>query len=379
MKRIAKLKVIGAGPTGCLTAIALAHNKYDVTLTDLLSEEQLLKRDRVYAITHSSRRFFEKNHIWNDLNSIMKPFKRLIIEDSFLNNKITLDRNDLKKCNYSSKDLGWIIDHKDLMGYLFEKIKRNQNIKLLLQSDLNDNFNSFDYYLAADGVSSSSRKKWNIKRMRIPYNQSCITFKALLRSINTNVAYEILRPDGPMAILPINSDLYQIVLTAPSNKCHKLLSLSSADFLDKIAITLPPSIEIDCLYNQPQCFPQELSIAYSLNRGNNFLIGESAHSIHPIGGQGLNLSIRDIGAIIELLNNSREPNSFRLKEYTIFILSRYIDILMISFITDSLIRIFSNKSLLLIPFRRFAFTILNKSSFFRIIILSLMTDGAIFK
>ena len=378
MKINSNIKVIGAGPTGCLTALALSFNKLHITLTELQSEEQLLNRDRAYAITHSSRRFFESIHIWNDLIVLTTPFEKLLIQDSFFNQQIILDNNDLKKNNYSSKSIGWIIEHRDLMKYLIDKIKDNKYIKLELNSIINNSIKSFDYCLAADGPSSFSRRKWKINRLRIPYKQSCITFKALLRSVNANQAYELLRPEGPMAILPISSDLYQIVLTAPTKKCHKLLNLSPSEFLDKIAIRLPPSIEIDSLYNSPQCFPQELSIAYSLNRDNNFLIGEAAHSIHPIGGQGLNLSIRDIRSFINLVNKNRGCNSFKFKDYSIFILTRYTDILLTSFITDSVIRVFSNKSLFLLPIRRIAFAILNNSRYFRVKILSLMTDGTDF-
>ncbi len=372
------IKVLGAGPSGALLAIALANINTEVYLFDILDMEKLLSRDRSYAITHSTRRLLEKLGIWSELNNKAIPFKELSIIDSVINKNIILSTKDLEENNYKSKAVGWTIDHKILMEVLFEKLSKNNKINLQLNClQIKDN-RDYDYYFAADGISSKSRNKWNIGTYSYRYRQKCITFKALLRVNHSNRAYEVFRQDGPMAILPMGHDLYQVIISTTSSICENLITLPTSLFLDKVSTMLPSGLEIDSLYNNPEVFPLSLSVSKKLIVANKFLVGESAHSLHPVGGQGLNLSIRDINALTLLLNDRKNRNyngliSKRSKSF--FILNRYIDILSTSFLTHTLILIFSNSFTVLRFIRYFTFSLLRKAPYLRRLLLSLFTDG----
>ena len=372
------IKVLGAGPSGSLLAIALANSNTKVYLFDILDMEKLLSRDRSYAITHSTRRLLEKLGIWSELKNKAIPFKELSVLDSVINKSIVLSTKDLNESNYKSNAVGWTIDHKILMEVLFEKINISNQINLQLNClKIKDDID-YDYHFAADGISSKSRNKWNIGTYSYIYRQKCITFKALLRVNHSNRAYEIFRKEGPMAILPMGNDLYQVVISSPSSICENLITLPTSLFLDKVSTLLPSGIEIDSLYNNPEVFPLALSVSKKLIVANKFLVGESAHSLHPVGGQGLNLSIRDINALTLLLNDRKNRNHIGLiskRSKSFFILNRYIDILSTSFLTHILIVIFSNSFTVFRFIRYLTFILLRKAPYLRRLLLSLFTDG----
>ncbi len=375
------VKVLGAGPTGSLLAIALANINTKVYLFDILDTEKLLSRDRSYAITHSTRRLLEKLGIWSELKNKAIPFKELSVLDSVINKSIVLSTKDLFRSNYQSNAVGWTIDHKILMEVLFEKVNKSNQINFQLNClKIKDDID-YDYYFAADGIFSKSRNKWNIGTYSYRYRQKCITFKALLRVNHSKRAYEIFRKEGPMAVLPMGNDLYQVIISSPSSICENLIALPSSLFLDKVSTLLPSGLEIDSLYNNPEIFPLSLSVSKKLSVANKFLVGESAHSLHPVGGQGLNLSIRDINALTLLLNDRKNRNDIGLiskRSKSFFILNRYIDILSTSFLTHILIVIFSNSFIILRFIRYLTFSLLRKVPYLRRFLLSLFTDGLSF-
>ncbi|KGG15226.1 MULTISPECIES: FAD-dependent monooxygenase [unclassified Prochlorococcus] len=373
-------KVIGGGATGALLSLALCKEKLNVSIFENQTYESIISRDRVYAITHSSRRLFQKLNIWSEIREYLNPFNSLIIEDSIINKKFLLETKDLSIDSQKYNAIGWTIDHKELMNFLFNKLGNYPNIKLYFdckQSFSDDNI-GYDYYFAADGLSSLYRTKWNIKRHYFRYHQACVTFKIILRGDNLNQAYEIFKQDGPMAILPVKAGQYQIVLSSSLQKCEQIINLSTSRFFDYIAPLFPSHLEVDQLVNQPQSFPLCFSLARNLRKGNKFLLGESAHSLHPVGGQGLNLSIRDIDSIITMIYHDNKNNrKYHVKKINRdnYSCRRYIDIIVTSLLTDSLVRFFSNKNTVLTILRRLVFIFLIKFTYLRKIILSIMTDG----
>ena len=94
--------------------------------------------------------------------------------------------------------------------------------------------------------------------------------------------------------------------TTIRKKSDNLIELPISNFLDKVATFLPEGIEIDSLYNKPQAFPLRLSMSRKLLKKNCFLVGEAIHSIHPVGGQGLNLCLRDVITLQSLITRFKQ-------------------------------------------------------------------------
>ena len=197
-------------------------------------------------------------------------------------------------------------------------------------------------------------------KLNYKYVQACVTFKALLRVPYQKRAYEIFRHEGPMAILPMGNNIFQVVWSAPLDKCRYRNSLSESIFLDNLAAVMPEGLEPDIMIGKQNYFPLSFSLPLDLSMGKHILVGESAHTCHPVGGQGLNLSWRDVKELRTLLIKSKS-NLISIKSVPkIYSRKRYFDILTIGLFTDFLIRLFSNRNLTYIVFRRFIFYLLLK-------------------
>ncbi len=372
-----KVKILGSGPTGALLAIALASRDCKVFLFDPKPEVDLLERSRAYAVTHSSRRLLQELDIWTELKSLLIPFKTLEITDTEIQNNVSFKIRDLAYRNQTNHSIGWIIDHKSLMHTLISRIKDSKNITFQFGTSCNSDIEDNDFVFAADGPLSPSRRYWGMKRYVINYNQGCLTAKVLIRGSDNSTAYEILRHEGPFAVLPMGANIFQVVWSAPYYLCERRSKLSDTDFLDRLSPLLPNGLEPDFLIDEIRAFPVRLAIPRSLYHGRKIIVGEAAHSVHPVGGQGLNLCFRDVKCILNLFADTKTKSLLLDNFGFIYSIQRYLDILFVGIFTDLLVRLFSNRNYFLKPIRIFLFYALSRISLLRNLTLKLMTDGVL--
>ena len=367
------IAIIGSGLTGSLAAISLAKAGYRVDLYERLSDEVLINRDRSYAITHSSRRILEKSGVWHEIASDLVPFKYLNVIDYDLNKRVKFVLNDLIKENRKYSSIGWIAKHNKTMLAILKLISNIDNINRIPTSVI-PNTNNYDLIIAADGSNSTTKKRLNTPSFNFNYDQICITAKVLIRGLDSNEAFEILNPEGPCAVLPLGGDLFQVICSQSIKKSSYSLSLPKSLFLDYLSTILPYGIEPDTIIDEPKSYPIKFLLNYSFYSGKYIYLGEASHTFHPVGGQGLNLCWRDVESLTSLLSSPI------IRNYSFFIpfiysVSRLVDVLSISILTDFLVRYSrSNSYIFFIP-RIFIFFILNRSRIARKIILNIMTNG----
>ncbi len=369
------IKIIGAGPTGSLLAIFLASEKFNITIIEPLSESELLSKDKGYAITQSSKKIFEEIGLWNIIEKVAVGFSSLSIIDDELSQSVLVRNNDLKSFNRDELNIGWVVEHKDLMNILIDKIRTNNFIKKFKSDDINDN--NFDFILAADGRDSSYRKLWKINYLKRYYNQRCISFKALLKGAPRKRAYEIFRHEGPLALLPLNNDIYQVIWFSSRSETQLKLKLTKLKLLNKLESILPDQIRPEKIISDISSYSVIQAFALpKFSKYKNILVGDAAHSFHPVGGQGLNSCIRDIFELTIAINRYKESNYLERKLFSLsFFLQRLIDILSLIIFTDFLVKLFSNKIVLLYPMRLLIFYMLRKFKYIRTNVFSLMTDS----
>ncbi len=363
------IHVVGAGPSGALLALALAKT-HSVVLEDLQSFQALISRSRAYAITHSSRRLFSQLGLWEDLLPCLTSFSKLDLRDQGCNQKVIFSLSDLDPESRSHGAIGWILDHRPLMQLLLDRLVQSENVVLQLGGPSELPLEA-RFVVAADGPRSATRQSWGIKTLEHTYTQGCLTAKVALRGAEPGSAYELFRPEGPLAVLPLSDGSYQVVWSAPLNLCRQRAALAPGPFLDRLASVLPEDIQPDLLLDQPAAIPQQLMLARQFGSRRGVLIGESAHRCHPVGGQGLNLCWRDVSTLVALINKPSNPNriawSYQLK--------RLPDVLLVSLATDQLVRLFSNRLLWLLPLRHLILKCLSGSRALRRLSLRAMTNG----
>jgi len=369
------IKVIGAGPTGSLLALFLAQSKCNVTLIEPLSDAELLKKDKGYAITQCTRKIFEELNLWHNIQQSSFGFTSLSIIDDVLSQSVLVRNNDLKRLNNDQANIGWVVEHKFLMKLLINKINNNKFIKKLNHDSTFDE--DFDFILASDGRESSTRKKWKIKYFKSLYKQKCISFKAILNGSPPKRAYEIFKSQGPLALLPLSNNIYQIIWFSSESDTKLKLELTHPNLLEKLRDELPDNIIPEKIISNISTFSLAKAFALpNLKNFKNILVGESAHSFHPVGGQGLNSCIRDVYELSLMINNYENLSNINRKFFSLkYYLNRSIDIISLILFTEFLVTFFSNKIIILYPFRYLIFFILKKVPFMRIHIFSVMTDS----
>jgi|GEM_PF-944880 len=374
-------KIVGSGPTGILLSIALSKLDLNIYLTDLLTREQLISQDKTYAITHSTRKILDKFSIWEKLKPYLFGFTKLSISDSVTSSFTTLRISDLDEDISAENNIGWVIKHSDLMNVFFQEIDIHKNIFFKSRQNLSQEKFIFDYkFISTGAIPINNKKSSNFLYIRKKYNQSCLTFKAILRGNLERCAYEIFREEGPLALLPLDKNLYQIIWTSSTSKSIDRLNADKNFLMDNLSTILPDYFKLDQIVGEVNLFPVSLSINFSMFNSKKLLfVGDSFHTFHPVGGQGLNTCWRDVNNIFDILNENSFVNKKNLKFFKFkYYLNRFIDIFFTLVITDSLITFFANRNFLLIPIRKISFKLLNKFLFIRKIVLNQMTKSIIF-
>ena len=370
-------RVNGAGPTGALAALALAAAGWRVQLFDPLPRQRLLGIQRAYAFTHSSRRLLQRLGLWEALAPQLSGFSQLHLVDGALGRSVGFRSTDLGPL---AGAVGWIGSHGPLMALLLERLEANPAIAVVLgerscpppppgQGEV------FDLVVAADGADSPTRRQQGIGQWHHSYAQACLTAQVGLRGAAADQAWEILRPEGPFAVLPMGAGRHQLVWSAPAWRCRKLETLGDTAFLDALVGPLPEHLQPEVLFDQPRCFPVTLQLAKRLQRGNTVLVGDSAHRCHPVGGQGLNLGWRDVEALMDLAEKVSAGRLAPGRLGAAYGRRRWPDVLLTLALTDLLVRLFSNRQPLLLPLRALALTGLRHSARLRTLALVPMTMG----
>ena len=365
-----EIHVLGAGPTGALSALALGLHGQRVVLFDPLTASELQERSRAYAITHSSRRLLSTLGLWNDLRDALVPFRDLDLRDLATEARVLFGQDDLASANRHHDGIGWILDHRPLMALLLTRLVGQGNVAVHLAEPCPEP-SSDALIVAADGPRSPTREAWGIRHWGIRYRQGCLTAKVALRGLAHDRACELFRPEGPFAVLPLGEGSFQVVWSAPWPRCQQRSTLQRSAFLDQLAAVLPEGIEPDRLLDQPRAFPQQWLLARRFHRGRGVLIGEAAHRCHPVGGQGLNLCWRDVEALLRAVQRGGTATTIA-RNYG---MSRWLDVLGVGLATDLLVRVFSNRQPLLLPLRRAALLLLNQFAAARRLSLRAMSDG----
>ena len=346
----------------------------------MIKKEALIEKDKTYAITHSTRKILEKFKIWDKLKPHLFGFDTLSISDSVFSSSAILTTSDLDKDINFENNIGWVVKHSDLMKVFFQEVDKKENIFFKTSQKLSKEDTFFDFQFISTGANSFDKKILKFPYIQKSYNQSCLTFKVLIRGNFARRAYEIFRKEGPLALLPLSENVYQIIWTSTTSKTLDRLNSDKNFLLDNLSSILPDHFKLDQMIGEVNAFPVSLSLNLPIfNFKKLVLVGDSFHTFHPVGGQGLNTCWRDVNSIFDIFNSENFIRKKSLKLFKFkYYLNRFIDIFSIIIITDMLITIFANNNLILFPIRKISFFFLNNFISIRKLVLNQMTKSLIF-
>ena len=319
----ADVTIIGAGLVGLVAAHALKNLKYKVAIIDKKKFKDLDSNgdNRTVAISEGSKQFLEKLYLWKSIEEHSEPIKNIIVYDRTPSNKTSF-QNEAK-----NESLGYIVENSKLNKILKNKILGNKKVSLYYNSKILDIENNNQYgkvfledktiksklIIAADGKNSSIAKMIGSNAYKKIYPEKALVLNFFHEKKLNNTAYEIFYKDGPLAILPMKESkgLFRSSLIWTNKKKYNDKLINSSDLFIKNIIEekiLNITGKITKI-NSKQNFPLSAHLNDKFYNNKVIYVGDSAHSIHPIAGQGWNLGIKDIKNLYLICCNLHENKS----------------------------------------------------------------------
>jgi 2-octaprenyl-6-methoxyphenol hydroxylase len=381
------LVIVGGGIVGLTLASALKDSGLSVLLVEAKVESAAVAKGQAYAVHMLSALIYQGIGIWDKILPNIETYRRVCLSDADYPTVVEWETGDI-----NTQDLGYVAEHQALLYPLQEFVKVCPNVTYLCPAQVvniqyQQDMVTIDIkfadqiqtvrsklVVAADGSRSPIRQAAGIKTHGWKYWQSCIVAFVKPEKSHNNTAYEKFHSSGPFAILPLPGNRCRIVWTAPHEEAKALCALDDQQFLAELQARYGNQMGKLELLGDRFIFQVQLmqSDRYVLHR--LALVGDAAHNCHPVGGQGLNLGIRDVAALAQVLQEAHAKgedigNIQILKRYERW---RKRENLTILGFTDLLDRMFSNNILPVVVVRRLGLWIMRRVPVVKIFSLKLM-------
>lgn len=315
------LIIVGGGMVGLALASRLAQTQLKIAVIDPKPVDMNWDRTkydlRVSAITRASQQLLDEIGAWSFIEQEEKTaYRRMYVWDGEASRgKIEFDAKLLAEPN-----LGHIIENRVLRRSLFQAIKPYRNIHFLspqkcaqvsYQSEqaiieLADGKSiSAKLLVAADGAMSWLRKNSFINMKQNPYGHKAIVATIKTEKPHQDTAWQRFDHNGPLAFLPLTDEHHcSIVWSVKSNYADQLMALKDKEFLQRLEQTFECALGQCQETSQRVAFPLIERTAECLVKDRIALIGDAAHTIHPLAGQGVNLGFSDVEELAQVIEKS---------------------------------------------------------------------------
>lgn len=325
------LLIAGAGMTGIALALALADQGFSVELVDpqTVDCEKLnatiantlddLPGARVSALTLASEQLLRKLGVWDALmNTRVEPYTRMFVWDGETRGEIGFDAADLHE-----PYLGHIVENKLIQAILLQRAVEHGNIRLSFgtriksvelsqtsqQIVLDDGTERHCALLiAADGAQSPTRRMVGLGTHEWDYGQHAVVATLELNESHQHCCWQRFTEDGPLALLPLKSEenrLVSLVWSTSPEHAQALVGMNSLDLAGAITRASDRVLGDIAEVHFAQSVPLRQRHAQNYVKTGVALVGDAAHTIHPLAGQGVNLGFQDVGALTDVLIKAR--------------------------------------------------------------------------
>lgn len=325
--------IVGGGLVGLTLALAIRkQSSLTVAIADTSPITELSKQPelRVSAINSASQQIFENLDVWSLIEAQrLQPYQHMHIWDKAGYGKLDFDLSDVNDLT-QAQQIGAIVENKVIRNALWQKAQQDGGITFFTEEPIStvgvgdsEVFASFasnppiiaKLLVGADGANSWVRNKMNMAITFRDYDHHAIvgTVKCSLKHQNT--AWQVFLPTGPLAFLPLyDSDLCSIVWSTSPQEAKRLGTLSAEDFSKELTAAADGKLGTIDLVSETGTFPLTMRLAQEFVKERVALVGDAAHTIHPLAGQGVNLGLLDAVALAqtfaEHINDKQSKNAW---------------------------------------------------------------------
>lgn len=313
--------IVGGGIVGLVVACGLRQTGLKVAIIEALTQATAAKQAQAYAFSLSSAKIFQGLGLWDQVRSSLEPFRRIRLSDCDWPDVVEFWPQDAGM----QTELGYVAAHNTLLEALQGAVNRSPHCTWIGPATATVLAYGADWaelviapngegvtvpsrlraklVVAADGARSPLREAAGIPRRGWAYWQSCIVAAVKAEQHHQNIAYERFQTSGPFAILPLG-DVCRLVWTAPHAEAQAMLALDDSAFLRALSQRFGPQMGQLELVGGRYLFPVRLMQCDRYVGHRLALAGDAAHCCHPVGGQGLNMGIRDAAALVDVIQGA---------------------------------------------------------------------------
>lgn len=314
--------IAGGGMVGAAQACALAKQGFRVTLLERREPEDTWPADsydiRVSAISRASENIFTHLQAWPGMmQRRVTPYERMRVWESD-GAELHFDAADIGEPN-----LGHIIENRVIQIALWEQMRNLDNIAIRCPASisgldldevspsvvLNDGAQiTASLIIAADGARSSLRELAGISTGGWGYDQTAVVCTVRAEQGNQSTCWQRFMGTGPLALLPMDDDLFSIVWSTSPEQAKELLQAAPEVFDHALTQASEARLGKLTLMGERGVFPLRLQHARQYIKPGLALVGDAAHVIHPLAGQGVNLGLLDMAELVDVLTRARDRN-----------------------------------------------------------------------
>jgi len=360
MSRHYDLVIVGGGLVGASLAVALRPLGLTMALIEAVpfrSGAQPSYDDRMLALAQGSKRILETMGIWAAVQADTTPIHSIHISDRghFGATRLNHRQFEVEALGYtiSARALGNGVLQALPSGDVFDLLcparvsaltRHDDRIELRAESDSGPVRISASLAVIADGAESATRELAGIPACTRDYGQTAIVSTVTTHRPHRNRAIERFTATGPTALLPVAEDRYAVVWTARRDDAARIASLPETDFLDQLQQRVGERAGHFSRLGARRTYDLRRVIVSRVTDHRVAVIGNAAHTVHPVAGQGFNLGLRDAAVLAEVIAGARRSSGDIgapdvLDQYAAW---RRRDTFAVSGFTDSLIRLFAN-------------------------------------
>ncbi|MCR8724961.1 FAD-dependent monooxygenase [Frigidibacter sp. ROC022] len=356
--------IAGGGLNGTALALALAQAGLRVILVDPLAAATRADAGfdgRGYALSISSQRLLAAIGIWERVTAQVQPILNIKVSDGRAGEGPSPLVLEFDHAEIEEGPMGYMLEDRHLRPALMAMVAETGAIRQIAGASvtghaagpgavtvsLSDGSElTAALLVGCDGKRSATAQRAGINRWGWEYGQSSLVCAVEHELPHHGTAQQFFMPPGPLAILPLPGNRSSIVWTETTAEAARISALPDEAFLEELRPRFGSYLGEIALAGARFCYPLSMSVAHDYVRDRVALLGDAAHAVHPVAGQGLNAGLKDVGALTEVLVRARRRGEDIGR---IDVLRRYqswrrFDVVTLALAMDATVRLFSNDS-----------------------------------